>query len=225
MEHLLSLAFDNLSTFDGLKIKKGIRQIETLLSKICLPDALSVSSATASPTKKDASSTSPDADTTEGAAKKPAKDLAGLSRDPAFRAFFKLQEGFEWNVAQRLLPTLEWLFTRGRRDGNYDVLIVSLLDLLQGVLLLHPPSKVLFSRQMYMNVRPQSQSSRRRAFLSHIADDISTSTVFQNSSSWTSFRSPPKSTRRPARRCKTPPSSRSLSVFLTRPTIPVSLSN
>lgn len=84
--------------------------------------------------------------------------LADLSPDPAFREFFKLQEGFEWNVAQRLLTTLDWLVVRGG-DGSYDMLIVNALDLIQGVLLLHPPSRVLFQRSVHMNVRYARHSS------------------------------------------------------------------
>ncbi|KAL2130479.1 hypothetical protein VTI74DRAFT_6347 [Chaetomium olivicolor] len=137
MESLLSLAFDNLSSFDGGKIKKGLKQVEGLLAQICL-------SGPSSPRK-------------QGAASGPSRDqpsrkrLADLSGDPAFREFFKLQEGFEWNIAQRLLNTLDWLVVRGG-DGQYDLLIVNALDLIQGVLLLHPPSKVLFSRSVHMNL-------------------------------------------------------------------------
>lgn len=36
--------------------------------------------------------------------------------------------------------------------GQSDILILSALDLLQGILLLHPPSRALFSREIYMNV-------------------------------------------------------------------------
>ncbi|KAK3944946.1 cell division protein Cdc14 [Diplogelasinospora grovesii] len=122
MESLLSLAFDNLSSYDGPKIKKGLKQVEGLLAQICLPGTA---------TNK--------------------KGLSDLSKDPAFREFFKLQEGFEWNIAQRLLTTLDWLVARGG-DGQYDLLIVNALDLIQGVLLLHPPSKALFSRHIYMNL-------------------------------------------------------------------------
>lgn len=39
-------------------------------------------------------------------------------------------------------------------DGQNDLLIVSTLDLIQGILLLHPPSRSLFAREIYMNVRP-----------------------------------------------------------------------
>ncbi|KAK3904151.1 cell division protein Cdc14 [Staphylotrichum tortipilum] len=140
METLLSPAFDNLSSFDGGKIKKGLKQVEGLLAQICL-------SGPSSPRKQHLQ---PGAADREQPAR---KVLADLSGDPAFREFFKLQEGFEWNVAQRLLTTLDFLVVRGG-DGQYDLLIVNALDLIQGVLLLHPPSKVLFARSVHMNLPP-----------------------------------------------------------------------
>ncbi|KAK4104304.1 cell division control 14, SIN component [Parathielavia hyrcaniae] len=140
MESLLSLAFDNLSSFDGGKIKKGLKQVEGLLAQICL-------SGPTSPRKQNAADPGRNRDRDQPSR----KVLADLSGDPAFREFFKLQEGFEWNIAQRLLTTLDWLVVRGG-DGQYDLLIVNALDLIQGVLLLHPPSKVLFSRSIHMNL-------------------------------------------------------------------------
>ncbi|KAG7288552.1 hypothetical protein NEMBOFW57_004905 [Staphylotrichum longicolle] len=141
METLLSLAFDNLSSFDGGKIKKGLKQVEGLLAQICL-------SGPSSPRKQSADHGRGDRGDREQLSR---KVLADLSGDPAFREFFKLQEGFEWNIAQRLLTTLDFLVVRGG-DGQYDLLIVNALDLIQGVLLLHPPSKVLFSRSVHMNL-------------------------------------------------------------------------
>lgn len=155
MENLLSLAFDNLSSYDGPKVRKGLRQVEGLLAQICLSEPSSQSAAS-SPTKSSATSTTSTASTkvddqggTEESPNK--KDLAQLSHDPAFREFFKLQEGFEWNVAARLIQTLDRLLASGG-DGQNDLLILSALDLIQGVLLLHPPSKTLFAREQNMNV-------------------------------------------------------------------------
>src|SRR4051812_45496633 len=111
METLLSLAFDNLSSFDGGKIKKGLKQVEGLLAQICL---LGPSSP-----RKHAADHGRGREQREQPSR---KVLADLSGDPAFREFFKLQEGFEWNVAQRLLTTLDWLVVRGG-DGQYDLLI------------------------------------------------------------------------------------------------------
>lgn len=144
MESLLSLAFDNLSSFDGAKIRKGLKQVEGLLAQICL-------SGPSSP-RKDHHHQQQQQQGSRSSNGGGSKGLADLSGDPAFREFFKLQEGFEWNIAQRLLTTLDWLVVRGG-DGQYDLLIVNALDLIQGVLLLHPPSKALFSRSVHMNVR------------------------------------------------------------------------
>lgn len=137
MENLLSLAFDNLSSYDGPKVRKGLRQVEGLLAQICL-----------SASRDDAPPTDEDGDSEIST---PRKDLGQLSTDLAFREFFKLQEGFEWNVGMRLIGTLDRLLAQGS-DGQNDLLILSALDLIQGTLLLHPPSKALFSREQNMNV-------------------------------------------------------------------------
>ena len=143
MEALLSLAFDNLSSYDVSKVKKGLKQVEGLLAQLCL------SLPSSKPTKKPP----PTEGGRDGGQKNlpAAKDLSELSGDPAFREFFRLQEGFEWNIAQRILQTLDRLVARGG-DGQNDIEILLALSVLQGLLLLHPPSKALFSREMYMNV-------------------------------------------------------------------------
>lgn len=51
----------------------------------------------------------------------------------------------------RLITCLEHLLGRGS-NGTNDLLIVSALDLIQGILLLHPPSRALFAREIYMNL-------------------------------------------------------------------------
>ncbi|KFH41539.1 Cell division control protein-like protein [Hapsidospora chrysogenum ATCC 11550] len=154
MEALLSLAFDNLSSYDGPKVRKGLRQVEGLLAQICLSNPKPQTTTTATTTTTMAANGSSDdggGGAEEATASGSRKDLAQLSRDPAFREFFKLQEGFEWNVAMRLIGTLDRLMAKGS-DGQNDLLILSALDLIQGVLLLHPPSKSLFSREQNMNL-------------------------------------------------------------------------
>jgi hypothetical protein len=54
-------------------------------------------------------------------------------------------------VASRLVSTLERLMGMGN-PSQTDLLIASTLDLLQGTLLLHPPSRCLFSREVHMNI-------------------------------------------------------------------------
>lgn len=183
MEHLLAVAFDNLSSYDGPKVRKGLRQVEGLLAQICLSSQSPSSrpSSSSSPSKQqhrrtksqlssdpyqdrpdethdDSSgggngngngSTNDKDDDASSVVQR--KSLSELSDDPAFREFFKLQEGFEWNVALRLINTLDRLMAKSP-DGQNDLLILSALDTLQGAMLLHPPSKTLFSRDQHMNV-------------------------------------------------------------------------
>ena len=51
----------------------------------------------------------------------------------------------------RLIGCLERLLGKGS-NGTNDLLIIQTLDLMQGVLLLHPPSRELFAREIHMNV-------------------------------------------------------------------------
>ncbi|KAE8147717.1 cell division protein Cdc14 [Aspergillus avenaceus] len=139
METLLAHSFDYLSSYEPSKVRKGLRQVEGLLAQICL----SKSKQPASDKRRSLLSF--------GAPQPVPKALSELKDDPAFREFFKLQEGFQWNVAMRLVTCLEHLLGRGS-NGINDLLILSTLDLIQGVLLLHPPSRTLFAREIYMNL-------------------------------------------------------------------------
>jgi hypothetical protein len=127
MEALLSLAFDNIASKDTQKIQKGLRQIEGMLAQIC------VSSGKPKPStpghRRNASSISMG----EQQESTPRK-LSQLSEDPAFREFFRLQEGFEWNgethtvalrfnadqntVATRVADCLERLLGMGSSKGK-----------------------------------------------------------------------------------------------------------
>lgn len=157
MENLLSLAFDNLSSYDGPKVRKGLRQVEGLLAQICLSSNKGNSS---SPNTSDNDMTEHNAGDSNQSP--PRKDLGRLSEDPAFREFFKLQEGFEWNIGLRLISTLDRLMAKGS-DGQNDLVILSALDLIQGALLLHPPSKGLFQREQNMNVSCLSNCTTSQA--------------------------------------------------------------
>jgi hypothetical protein len=171
MENLLSLAFDNLSSYDAPKIRKGLRQVEGLLAQLCLAPAARPGSSTPTrarrsprpdesshhhPSSSSSSSSAPALGMTADAPPSAAKSLSALSDDPAFREFFKLQEGFEWNVCLRLVGALDRLVARSAsgsaRDGENDGVVLSVLDLMQGLMLLHPPSKALFAREQHMNV-------------------------------------------------------------------------
>ncbi|KAF2083984.1 cell division control 14, SIN component [Saccharata proteae CBS 121410] len=141
MEHLLSVSFDNITSKDFPRIRKGLKQIEGLLAQICLSKPAEASQ---SRHRRTNSAVAPSSSPSKG------KQLAHLPEDPAFREFFRLQEGFEWNIASRLITCLEWLLSI--RDGHGDSLIMAALDILQGILLLHPPSRSHFAREIYMNL-------------------------------------------------------------------------
>lgn len=86
MEALLSHAFDNLSSKNCDKIRKGVKQIEGLLAQICF------SKSTSQPGHNRRASVVPASDSPANT-----KTLKDLPEDPAFREFFRLQEGFEFN--------------------------------------------------------------------------------------------------------------------------------
>lgn len=165
METLLSVAFDNLSSYDGPKVKKGLRQVEGLLAQICLSAHAAnrnKNNNNNNPKSPNSRATSPsDGPKHQQQPDKPASatrfPLSDLSGDAAFREFFKLQDGFQWNIATRLIQTLDRLLAKSD-DGSMDLLMLSALDSLQGTLLLHPPSRLLFSREQSMNVSLYSTS-------------------------------------------------------------------
>lgn len=90
MEALLSLAFDNIASKDTQKIRKGLRQIEGMLAQICLSSGKSKQSAPGHRRNASAINLGEQQQSTP-------KKLGQLSEDLAFREFFRLQEGFEWN--------------------------------------------------------------------------------------------------------------------------------
>ena len=90
----MSNSFDYLSSNDSHKTRKGLRQLEGLLAQICLSRSGngggSGSSATSIADKRRSIATTKAQDVVP-------KELAQLKDDAAFREFFKLQEGFQWN--------------------------------------------------------------------------------------------------------------------------------
>jgi hypothetical protein len=90
MEALLSLAFDNIASKDAQKIRKGLRQIEGMLAQICL------SSGKSKPSTPQHRRNASAINLGEQPQQSP-KKLNALAEDLAFREFFRLQEGFEWN--------------------------------------------------------------------------------------------------------------------------------
>ena len=90
MEALLSLAFDNIASKDAPKIRKGLRQIEGMLAQICLASGKSKPCTPGHRRNASAINLGEQQPSTP-------KKLGQLGEDLAFREFFRLQEGFEWN--------------------------------------------------------------------------------------------------------------------------------
>ncbi|KAJ9601952.1 hypothetical protein H2200_013511 [Cladophialophora chaetospira] len=175
METLLSHSFDYLSSTSPQKIRKGLRQVEGLLAQMCLSKT--------NPANKRQSMLLLGASTASPKSKK----LAELPSDPAFREFFKLQQSFQWNLAMRLVSCLERLLGK-ESNGTNDLLIIQTLDLIQGVLLLHPPSRALFSQEIYMNLFldlldpsncPAIQSSTIMALVTSLLDQPPNTRTFE----------------------------------------------
>ncbi|KAK5089077.1 hypothetical protein LTR05_003301 [Lithohypha guttulata] len=117
----------------------------------------------------------------------PPKKLKDLHSDPAYREFFKLQQGFQWNVCMRLISCLERLLGK-ESNGTNDLLVIQTLELIQGVLLLHPPSRELFAREIYMNLFldlldpqncPAIQSTTLLALVTSLLDQPSNTRTFE----------------------------------------------
>lgn len=85
MENLLAHSFDYLSSYEPSKIRKGLRQVEGLLAQICLSKPKSTSDRRRSYLATESQPVP--------------KALSELRDDPAFREFFKIQDGFQWNGA------------------------------------------------------------------------------------------------------------------------------
>lgn len=86
METLLAHSFDYLSSYEPSKVRKGLRQVEGLLAQICLSKA-----------KQSQSPVVRKRSVMTGSPQPGPRPLSELKDDPAFREFFKLQEGFQWN--------------------------------------------------------------------------------------------------------------------------------
>ncbi|KAK9324808.1 cell division protein Cdc14 [Lipomyces orientalis] len=150
MEFLLASAFDQISSYDPAAVRRGLRHIEGLLAHLCRPYA---SASSPSPSKRDRPS-SAGIDTR-------------IADDPAYREFLRLQDGFEWNLALRLVSCLERLLGQESNDQT-TLLMLSTLDLLRGVLLIHPASRRVFAREVNMTIlldllEPQSSAAAIQA--------------------------------------------------------------
>lgn len=111
MEALLSLAFDNIASKDTQKIRKGLRQIEGMLAQICLSGAKTKPSTPGHRRNASAINLGEQQQATP-------KKLGRLAEDLAFREFFRLQEGFEWNGTSPAGLDKSMRLLTAERSGN-----------------------------------------------------------------------------------------------------------
>jgi hypothetical protein len=116
MEHLISVAFDNLSSQDLSKKKKGLRQIEALLAQICVPKTTASAAAQKQQQldRRQSLLASPNGRNQNNGGVNEKQNLGQLRNDGAYQQFFRLQNGFEWNLATRLIFCLEGMHGRGK---------------------------------------------------------------------------------------------------------------
>ncbi|ODQ66152.1 cell division control 14, SIN component [Nadsonia fulvescens var. elongata DSM 6958] len=156
MNSLLTSSFSHISSVSHTSLLKGLKQLESLLSQLTQPTG-----------KNDRSiDVSKDVDVTQ------------LTRDPAVVEFLKLQDSFEHNAASRLVVMLERMIntyqqnrsllaslpdesnsinTQRRREllqGQKSIVsvIIRAMDLLQGLCLIHYPSRRVFNNEIYMSL-------------------------------------------------------------------------
>ncbi|KAK6513330.1 60S ribosomal protein L3 [Arthrobotrys megalospora] len=126
-EEVLSQAFDHL-THDPDDIAVGLKAIDEYLALVCSPVPIYSPVATKS---------------------KSVENKLSYPTSPWIKEFRKLQDGFQYNIAQRLIACIDSLLT-AKNSQPQDSLITSCLECLQGTLLLHPESRNLFARQIHM---------------------------------------------------------------------------
>ncbi|KAF3178208.1 60S ribosomal protein L3 [Orbilia oligospora] len=139
-EEVLSQAFDRLSHFHSpTSIQIGLDAIDEYLAlvcstpvPICSPVAAKISIATASTTLD------------------PQEKLP-YPTSPWIKEFRKLQDGFQYNIALRLVGCIDRILTE-KKNSQQDIFLASCLQCLQGTLLLHPESRNLFAREAHMAV-------------------------------------------------------------------------
>ncbi|KAI1262681.1 putative cell division control protein [Xylariaceae sp. FL1019] len=138
----LNRAFGDLESWDPPKMHKGLKQIESIMASIALSQHQPARS-------RRASVANPAVD--QEPSSRNIKDISTVTADPAFEEFFRCQESFEYNCAGPVIKALDHLMCDSR-DGKHDFIILSAVNVLQGLVFLHPPTKSIFTRPHYMNL-------------------------------------------------------------------------
>ncbi|KAK6514217.1 hypothetical protein TWF506_008620 [Arthrobotrys conoides] len=142
-EEVLSQAFDRLShSHSPTSIQIGLKAIDEYLALVCSTPVPICSPVAA---KK---STTP-TNTTAASDRDPAQEKISYPTSPWIKEFKKLQDGFQYNIALRVIVCMDKILSE-KKNSEQDALLTLCLQCLQGTMLLHPESRNLFARETHM---------------------------------------------------------------------------
>lgn len=148
MESTLLTIFDELDSADAAAVSTGLNRLDQLLADICLPSQLDGNNTTR--TVQSSVRSTATAGGSKATRKHTTKNISILLNDPAYVEILALQDSFQYNVASRVMACLARL-ANPTPEGKEEQLIFA-LDLLQGLFLLHHPSRSILAIESNMRV-------------------------------------------------------------------------
>ncbi|KAF3168736.1 60S ribosomal protein L3 [Orbilia oligospora] len=137
-EEVLSQAFDRLShSHSPTSIQIGLDAIDEYLALVC-STPVPICSPVAAKTSTASTTLDP-------------QEKLPYPTSPWIKEFRKLQDGFQYNIALRLVGCIDRILVE-KKNSQQDIFLTSCLQCLQGTLLLHPESRNLFAREAHMAV-------------------------------------------------------------------------
>ncbi|CDK25017.1 unnamed protein product [Kuraishia capsulata CBS 1993] len=141
LEKFIGDCFQELGRNDVSAVHNGLQKLDSMIAVLCSRYSLLISKRSTPPATRSRKSTSK----VETQRSHRAVWKVPTIDDDVFGEFVKLQNGFELNLASALLQTLSRMIIN---PGDYPAESMVLMHtVLQGVLLIHPPSRNLFSRE------------------------------------------------------------------------------
>ncbi|KAK6339562.1 60S ribosomal protein L3 [Orbilia javanica] len=164
-EEVLSQAFDRLSHFHSpASVEIGLKAIDEYLALVCSTPVPICSPVV----KRSAAAVVPDS-----------QEKLSYPTSPWIKEFRKLQDGFEYNIAIRVLNCMDRILAEKRKNPQQDTLLTSCLQCLQGTLLLHPESRNLFAREIHMTTFIEMLSRRQSLGLRILTIDTLVSALLE----------------------------------------------
>lgn len=135
METAISSAFEHISDNDISEITQGLSEIETILFNLC--------SGCTDTTNRHVKTTK------SGSTTRRENYGPLILASSRYREFYKIQDTFGYNISSRLVDTLRNVL----RKPDYDHrIVVRIADAIQGLCLLHYPSRMVFNEKRNMKL-------------------------------------------------------------------------